>query len=286
MGNSNSNSPVRTRTGVINFDESPVVRTTFIVNKTHVSPLFSTPKTQSPKSDKEDDLDLEIFKREAKLKTSHSANFTKKFHKTERLCHSTDIKESKKKEKKCEKLHRQNSQLACMDKGVTDNVLVSFLIAKTMCDKMEAIYNSDMSDFDPRVFQSMITCKDELVFLVITDTQTFGFYQRDLVPIASKTTQLTVNSESSFLFCQRNNMPSPFVFPRRGAKKPCLCLYPETSNSVFGCVNAFWIDKNGCISFYPDIRNNFLMPCATLNPLLMNMNDKCVCNKVIVLRCL
>ncbi|EMS13814.1 hypothetical protein KM1_056570 [Entamoeba histolytica HM-3:IMSS] len=91
---------------------------------------------------------------------------------------------------------------------------LEFLKKYTHYKKMEIIYNSDVDGFETRALNSKIRYQSNLVFIIITNNEQFGFYTSDIVnALNNETTQVTSNE--MFLFVLNGKGAYPFKLERK-----------------------------------------------------------------------
>ncbi|ELP86968.1 hypothetical protein EIN_316970 [Entamoeba invadens IP1] len=167
------------------------------------------------------------------------------------------------------------------------NILYNNLLLKTETSKMEILFDSNVDGFDERALKSAICCKDKLVFLFKSGNESFGFYNSDMVPVASGEETLQVDSKTMFLFSFKNDGKTPEIFNKKSKSMKSFSVFSGSNPIILSCFSSFWMEKSGIVSFNPCVKQMFLMNKKAFNPFFgMSLNEKWICKHFLVFRCL
>ncbi|KAL7712145.1 TLDc domain-containing protein [Entamoeba marina] len=121
------------------------------------------------------------------------------------------------------------------------------------------IYDTSIDDFDTRLFNSKISCKTNIMILIITQDGHFGCFTEDVIPISNNTNSVISTSRNMFLFTASNkNSTSTTFYYRRYNNKQSLVLYPNCNvDNFFCCYNAFCVDCDKCVYFKQDLHDTY-----------------------------
>ncbi|ELP93733.1 hypothetical protein EIN_321460 [Entamoeba invadens IP1] len=155
-----------------------------------------------------------------------------------------------------------------------------------MADDLKVVFDSEVSGFDPRELRSNISCKDRLIFIFRVNGDIFGLYQDGFVQ-PSKPNSMNVETDNFFLFSFKLTDSTPSVYSRKTQKKSSFILYPDSNKMVISVFSAFWMDKEGIISFNPCVKDFYDIKSPSFNPFVdSNPRDRqpSVCSRFLVLR--
>ncbi|ELP91593.1 hypothetical protein EIN_129330 [Entamoeba invadens IP1] len=168
-----------------------------------------------------------------------------------------------------------------------DSTLLSFIASRTRSKKVETLYDSVKLGLDYRDVRETVSCNSKLVFVFMTETDVFGFYHEDFVPMISKTEMQSFNSQNMFVFSKKSTDCIVNVFSRTKFVKRSFSFYPDKSdNTMLTCFSAFKIDKDGTISVSPHVKDFYEMENGIYNPFFVGPIEKKVkCSRMLVLLC-
>ena len=121
------------------------------------------------------------------------------------------------------------------------------------------VYDSLINDFDNRTFNSCISGKRCLLFIVHCGQTIMGCYHHNLIGRISSSNVTECRSQQSFIFCIREgHLLSETVMKRKINRSYNICLYPHESHSfLFSCFNAFSIDMEKRVIISTTMKQSF-----------------------------
>ncbi|ELP94001.1 hypothetical protein EIN_181980 [Entamoeba invadens IP1] len=137
------------------------------------------------------------------------------------------------------------------------------------CLSIKTLFDSELSFLDSREIRSAVCYKENLIFLIITDTCTFGVFQDTLIPNGNSNETVVVASQKSFIFSKSNNQERYTVFER--IQNDCdnnITVFGQDNKNIFACCSAFWLDRICNVTIHPYIQKFFKFKKHYINPLV------------------
>ncbi|KAL7717483.1 hypothetical protein QTN25_005290 [Entamoeba marina] len=98
----------------------------------------------------------------------------------------------------------------------------------------QIIFDSNTEGFDTRIFNSAISCRSNVMILIITKIGHFGCYCENVIPISSETNSVISSTNNMFLFVASNKSHlQPTLYYRRYNNKESIILPPNNSVDMF-----------------------------------------------------
>ncbi|KAL7711968.1 TLDc domain-containing protein [Entamoeba marina] len=121
------------------------------------------------------------------------------------------------------------------------------------------IYDSNTDGFDARSFNSKITCKTNIMILMMTGNSCIGCYAEDTIPLSKPEKIVPVKSKNMFLFYMENGSSNvPTLYSRKFEQLNSFVLCPDNDTSnFFNCYSAFCIGTDQIIHFKEDLYDTY-----------------------------
>ncbi|ELP90409.1 hypothetical protein EIN_016280 [Entamoeba invadens IP1] len=182
------------------------------------------------------------------------------------------------------------------DECVPEDIsLLAFLISKSVKQNIKMLYDSALAGFEGRDLVSSIQYNSHLLFIIESDKDFFGFYQRDTfdpqMNIKSNMRQANAKSEEVLLFSLNkttNKDIVPLFFKKNCVTKHSFSVYDNYHNLFMNCSGAFWIENNGTVFFNTSLPKCFDVSSSNRNSIYSNNSMKCKLkiNRFCVVTCL
>ncbi|BFU25067.1 hypothetical protein, conserved [Entamoeba histolytica] len=143
---------------------------------------------------------------------------------------------------------------------------------------------NDVDGFETRALNSKIRYQSNLVFIIITNNEQFGFYTSDIVnALNNETTQVTSNE--MFLFVLNGKGAYPFKLERKDTLRSFTVYSDKESYFLFTCFCAFWVTLDGQLRIHQLLKDRYILPQKMINPITdRNNSERGYCKKVIVIK--
>ncbi|ELP94061.1 hypothetical protein EIN_183480 [Entamoeba invadens IP1] len=172
-------------------------------------------------------------------------------------------------------------------KNTRSSKMLVFIQQTSKTIEPEILYDSNLSGFDSRVLKSAISFKENIIFVVETRQEKFGFIQHDIVTPLAKNGPTTVTSTQMELFSYTKTSSCPTFIKRKTECTKAFTVHGDESSTLLTCYGAFWIEKSGVINFNFVMKDLYAFYSGMANPLIYkSFTEKSECSRLLVLQAL